>query len=246
MKNKKKAIYPRPLTELEEKIGYKFNDIDTLTTAMTHSSYSNEKKSKNIDVECNERLEFLGDSVLSLVVSKYLYSEFSEEQEGEMTKIRAAVVCEKALSKYSAKLSLGDYLRLGHGEDMNDGRHRASITADAFEALLAAMYIDSGENMKVVADFTLPYVLREIEEVARASSFVDHKTALQQIVQQVNGEILEYVLVGESGPDHDKIFKVEARLNRNVIGRGEAKSKREAEQMAAHEALILFGAGTQE
>lgn len=159
-----------------------------------------------------------------------------------MTKIRAAVVCERALAKYAAKIGLGNYLYLGHGEDINHGRERASITSDAFEAVLAAMYIDSG-SLDTVRNFLLPFVKEEIESIREKSSFMDYKTALQQIVQQVEGEILEYVLVGESGPDHCKTFDMEARLNSNVIGRGSAHSKREAEQLAAKEALVLFGQG---
>ena len=140
------------------------------------------------------------------------------------------------------QIQLGDYLYLGHGEDINHGRERASITSDAFEAMLAAMYIDSG-SIDTVRDFLLPYVLKEIDTVRETSSFVDYKTMLQQIVQQVEGEVLEYVLVGESGPDHQKIFEIEARLNSNVIGRGTASSKRAAEQLAAKQALVLFGEG---
>ena len=130
---------------------------------------------------------------------------------------------------------------LGHGEVINNGRKRPSITADAFEALLAAIYLDSGENFETVGKFLLPYIITEIDYVSRTGVFIDYKTALQQIVQQASGEILEYVLVGESGPDHDKQFSVEARLNSNVIGRGTARTKREAEQQSAHEALLLFG-----
>ncbi len=226
---------------LEEKIGYTFKDPELLKTALTHSSYSNEKKSKGAEVVCNERLEFLGDSVLSLITSTYLYDEYGDLREGDLTKIRAAVVCEKALSKYSARIGLGDYIFLGHGEDMNHGRERASITSDAFEALLAAVYIDSGYDLDAVRGFLLDFIKEEIESVKSSSSFEDCKTALQQIVQQASSERLEYILISESGPDHDKTFEVEARLNSNVIGRGKARSKREAEQLAAREALRLFG-----
>ncbi|MBQ6677656.1 MAG: ribonuclease III [Clostridia bacterium] len=226
---------------LEEAIGYRFRDPDILTSALTHSSYSNEKKSKGVEIECNERLEFLGDSVLSIITSTYLYGEYENFREGDLTKIRAAVVCEKALSKYAGRIGLGDYIYLGHGEEMNRGRERASITADAFEALLAAVYIDSGYDIDAVRPFVLPFIKEEIEGIRTGSSFEDYKTSLQHIVQQVNSEKLEYVLVGENGPDHDKVFEVEARLNSNVIGRGKARSKREAEQLAAKEALRLFG-----
>ena len=237
----KNASYPLPQEELEKKIGYVFKNKETLRCALTHSSYSNELKAKGKKIECNERLEFLGDSVLSTAVSEYLYSEYSENQEGDLTKIRAAVVCERALAKYSAKISLGEYIYLGHGEAMNNGRHRASITADAFEALLASMYLDSGYDMEVIRPFVLPFIKEEIEFISKNSTFIDYKTMLQQIIQQSEGEKLEYVLTGEKGPDHNKTFTVEARLNGDVIGSGTAHSKREAEQAAAKVALVLFG-----
>ncbi len=226
---------------LEEAIKYSFKNKELLTEALTHSSYSNECRSKGITVECNERLEFLGDSVLSIAVSRYLFEKYRDRQEGDLTKTRASVVCEKALSRFALSLGLGDYMRLGHGEELNHGRTRPSILADAFEALLAAIYIDSGRNMAAVEGFLMPHIIPAVDEIVSRGSFADYKTALQQLVQQVDGERLEYVLVRETGPDHDKLFEVEARLNSNVIGRGRAHSKREAEQMAAHEALILFG-----
>lgn len=240
MKTENKT-FPRPLEELEGKIGYVFKNKQTVREALTHSSYSHEYKARGKKFECNERLEFLGDSVLSTAVSEYLFSQYSENQEGDLTKIRAAVVCEKALAKYSAQIELGDYLYLGHGEIMNNGRSRASINADAFEALLAAMYLDSGYNMEVIRRFVLDFVIKEIEYISHNSTFIDYKTMLQQIIQQSEGEKLEYVLVGESGPDHKKTFETEARLNGSVIGHGSAHSKRESEQCAAKEALKLFG-----
>jgi len=228
---------------LEQRIGYSFKNKEYLTEALTHSSFSNESKSKGLKIECNERLEFLGDSVLSIIVSSYLFEHYRNKQEGDLTKIRASVVCEKALAKFAAAIELGEYIRLGHGEALNNGRKRASILADAFEALLAAVYLDSGEAFEPVSSFLLPFVVNEIDEIKKSGVFVDYKTTLQQIVQQVEGEKLEYVLVKESGPDHKKIFEVEARLNSNVIGHGSAGSKREAEQLAAKEALVLFGEG---
>lgn len=233
-----------PQAKLESTIGYTFKNKELLNEALTHSSYSNECRSKGNSAVCNERLEFLGDSVLSIVTSRYLFENLSDRQEGDMTKIRAAVVCEKALSKFAREVGLGSYIYLGHGEEMNRGRERASILADAFEALLAAIYLDSGHSFNAVESFLLPYIIGEIESIGKTGVFVDYKTALQQIVQQVEGERLEYVLVGEEGPDHKKLFEVEARLNSNVIGRGKAHSKREAEQKAAREALALFGEKT--
>ena len=240
MKHEESSLFPLPQDILERRLGYTFQEPSLLTLALRHSSYANELRAKAPHTECNERLEFFGDSVLSLIVSDYLYFRYSSNQEGDLTKIRAAVVCERALAKYAAKIGLGDFLYLGHGEDINHGRERASIVSDAFEAVLAAMYIDSG-SLETVRAFLLPYVTEEIESIRETSSFVDYKTALQQVVQQVEGELLEYVLVGEHGPDHCKTFDIEARLNSNVIGRGSARSKREAEQLAAREALVLFG-----
>lgn len=234
-------VYPVSFEYLEETIGYIFKNKELLKKALTHSSHSNEKKLKNKKGDSNERLEFLGDSVLSIVVSEYLFSKYVDNQEGDLSKIRSSVVCEKALAKYAAEISLGDYLYLGHGEEMNNGRRRPSITADAFEALLAAIYLDCGKNLDQIRAFVLDFIKREIDFISKNSTFVDYKTMLQQIIQQSEGEKLEYVLVDEHGPDHSKTFVTEARLNGSPIGKGSAGSKRESEQMAAKEALKLFG-----
>ena len=226
-------------SELEKAIGYTFNDITLLETALTHSSYSNEAKSKGAMVECNERLEFLGDSVLSIISSEYLFFEF-DCPEGELTRMRAEIVCEKTLSVLAKKIKLGSYLNLGHGEEISGGRDRASLLADAFEALLAAMFIDSGKDKSKVADFLLPLLKEELAKLELSGAAKDFKTLLQQFVQQVGGEVLEYFVIKESGPDHAKEFTVEARLNSNVIGTGKGKNKRSAEQMAAKQALELF------
>ena len=227
---------------LENRIGYKFNNPELLERALTHSSFSNESGLRNHHMLCNERLEFLGDSVLSIITSNYLYNTFTECPEGELTRMRAEVVCERALSAYAESIGLGEHLLLGVGEEKNNGRKRKSILADAFEALLAAIYLDSGKDgMDTVEVFLMPFIKNEIENVRKKGSFNgDPKTLLQQFVQQAEGDFLEYEVVGESGPDHMKSFKVEARLNSNVIGRGEGRSKREAEQNAAREALKLF------
>ncbi len=243
MKREENVRYPLPQHMLEERMGYAFRDPSLLELALRHSSFANEMKTKGGHTECNERLEFLGDSVLSLIVSRYLYFRYDSNPEGDLTTIRAAVVCERALAKFAASIGLGDFLYLGRGEENNRGRERPSITSDAFEAVLAAMYIDSGD-LDTVARFLLPLVSAEIDSIRETSSFIDYKTELQQFVQQAGGEKHEYVLVGEEGPDHCKTFHVEVRLNSNVIGRGAAHSKREAEQLAAREALSLFGVET--
>jgi ribonuclease-3 len=231
----------RPIEQLEAAIGYTFTNKKILCEALTHSSYSNEMKSKGEKVLFNERLEFLGDSVLSIVVSSFIFEKFRNKQEGDLTKIRAAVVCEKALAKYAKEISLGDFLMLGNGEEKNNGRQRASITSDAFEAVLGAFYIDTDYDAKRVSEFLLPFVIKEIEFIRKGEAFTDYKTALQQIIQQADGERLVYTVIGEEGPDHDKTFTVEARLNSNVIGVGCGSSKRAAEQAAAREGLKLFG-----
>lgn len=231
---------PLDQSGLEKILGYSFKNKELLSEALTHSSYINEHK-RDYNGDCNERLEFLGDSVLSIIVSGYLFSRYRSRQEGDLTKIRAAVVCEKALAKYAKEISLGDYLHMGNGEEKNNGRSRASITSDAFEAVLGAFYLDSDMDFDRISAFLMPFVEKEIEYINREDSFIDYKTALQQIVQQAEGEKLEYTVVDEVGPDHHKTFTVEARLNSNVIGTGKGPSKREAELMAAKEALELFG-----
>ena len=228
------------ISQLEEKIGYKFSNRELLKNALTHSSYSNEEKAKGHNIPSNERMEFLGDAVLSIIVSTHLFSELSNEREGELSKIRSAVVCEKALASYAAEIELGKYLLLGHGEEINSGRERPSILSDAYEALLAAIYLDSG--IDEVEKFLMPYAKKLIDKTVREHSSTDYKTKLQQIVQQKPGEELVYVVISESGPPHKKVFTTEARLNdSNVLGVGSGSSKREAEQNAAKDALKFFG-----
>lgn len=221
-------------TALMDKLGYRFRDPRLLEKALTHSSYANEGRH---GLESNERLEFLGDSVLGFVAAKYLF-EKENGPEGELTKLRAAVVCEKALCSYSRELGLGDYLLLGKGERLTGGAERPSILADAFEAVIAAMFLDGG--LEPVRGFVLRFVEKEANN-QRKRHFKDYKTTLQEIVQQNPEEKLEYVLTGESGPDHSKQFVVEVHLNSNVIGTGRGRSKKEAEQQAAREALKLMG-----
>ena len=226
----------------EGKIGYSFENRKLLTEALTHSSYANELKAKKQEAECNERLEFLGDSVLSLVVSEYLFESFSKLPEGELTQLRAMIVQSSSLASYARSIGLGDYLYLGHGEEKNHGRERQSTLENAFEALVAAIYLDAGAKGHDCAKaFVLPIVKKFLNDNSEKSKRIDAKTELQQLIQQAEGDFLEYIVIGESGPDHKKEFEVVARLNSNVIGRGKGRSKREAEQNAAKEALTLFG-----
>ena len=233
-----KRNYPADIGILENRIGYRFKNLSYIETALTHSSYSNEAKNREEIRECNERLEFLGDSVLSFITSRYLYETFPNLPEGEMSRIRASAVCEKTLCVLAKEISLGDHLSLGHGEECQNGRHRPSILADAFEALLAAIYLDGG--IEPVREFLLPKVSAQIEAIIASGSDMDYKTVLQQFVQQERGSLLEYVTIGEEGPAHDKLFTVQVKLNGNVIGEGKGGSKRKAEQNAAKEGLKLF------
>ncbi len=223
------------LYKLECDLGYHFKDVNLLKTALTHSSYANEAKT---DVKCYERLEFFGDSILSFIVSKYIYLNCPTFPEGQLTKLRASLVCEKTLSKFSKDINIGDYIYLSKGETNCGGNERPSILADVFEAILAAIYLDGG--MKSAEKFVLKFVKPEITHPQKIE-FRDYKTTLQEIVQRNPEEVLSYVLVDESGPDHDKHFVFEVHLNNNVIGRGGGKSKKDAEQNAAQEALKLLG-----
>ena len=224
----------KSIQQLQDTIGYKFHNPVFLEVALTHSSYANEVKHQ---LKYNERQEFLGDAVLSIIVSDYLFNNYTVP-EGELTKLRAAIVCEKSLDVMANKIHLGEYLRLGRGEEMTGGRTRPSIIADAFEALIAAIYLDSG--IESARAFVLPFVTEMLEH-EDSLSFKDYKTIVQEIIQQNPEEKLVYKLVGEKGPDHDKRFVVDVMLNSNVIGKGEGRSKKNAEQMAAKEALELMG-----
>ncbi len=214
---------------LEKVIGYTFKNPALLETALTHTSYANESREP---VEHNERLEFLGDSVLSVVVADYLFHHVNKP-EGELTRMRASLVSEEALFQFAQEIDLGHYLRLGRGEDMGGGRERPSVVSDAFESVIAALYLDGG--METARNFILPFVTEG--KTAEA----DYKTQLQEVVQQNPEEKLTYVLESETGPDHDKHFVVAVHLNSNCFARGEGRSKKQAEQHAAHEALRLMG-----
>lgn len=224
------------INDFQKKIQYNFKNPALLKEALTHSSYANENRDKNI--KCNERLEFLGDAVLSIVVADYIYKNYQDLPEGELTKLRAALVCEKALFKFGKTINLGDYLLLSKGEKNGGGSNRPSIVSDAFEAVIAAIYLDGG--FEPAKKHILRFIVPEINNKNK-KPFRDYKTMLQEIIQKNPGEILEYQLVSESGPDHDKHFVFEVHLNSNVIGKGGGRSKKEAEQNAAREALELMG-----
>ena len=225
------------MEKLEEKLGYTFHDRRLLENALTHSSYANENKSKG--ETSNERLEFLGDSVLGMVVADHLYRTHPNMPEGELTRTRAALVCEDSLVEVAAQLELGQYLKLGRGEDAGGGRKRPSIQADAVEAVIAAVYLDGGigSARKLITNFILTNNEREQEGAVR-----DFKTALQELVQRESGRVLSYRLMGESGPDHAKVFSVEVDLDGKPIGAGEGRSKKEAEQNAAKAAMARLRA----
>lgn len=227
--------------QLQEKIGYRFHDPDLLLRAVTHSSYANETGAKNHHLLCNERLEFLGDAVLSVLTGEYLYHRFPNGTEGDLTRIRAAAVCEGALASYAEKIGLREYLRLGRGVLNSGGANNPALLADAFEALLAAIYLDAGENgLTRVREFLLPFIQWTVDTLPPGGG-TDPKTALLRFLQMDGPQRLEYRVVSETGPDHDKHFEVELYLDSNRIGRGSGSSKRSAEQHAAADALKLFG-----
>ena len=222
------------MKELEKIIGYTFRNPKLLSLALTHSSHANERKKGR---KSNERLEFLGDSVLSVVVSHHLYENYSHMPEGELTRLRASLVCERSLHKFAQEIRLGDFILLGKGEENTNGRERPSILADAFEALIAAIYLDGG--LEAARAHIIQFVPKDTK--TQSDAFTDYKTILQEFIQKNPEERIEYLLADESGPDHDKAFTVQVCLNSNIIGNGKGKSKRDAEQMAAKEALELMG-----
>ena len=218
------------MEELEKIIGYQFKDKELLTLAMTHSSYANEHRMRH---KHNERLEFLGDAVLELVSSEFLYHRDEKMPEGDMTKLRASLVCEPTLAFCTKEINLGKYLLLGKGEDLTGGRGRDSILSDALEALIGAIYLDGGfANAK---EFILKFILSDMEH---KKLFYDSKTILQEMVQGEYKESLSYELIGEEGPDHDKKFIVSAKIGDEVITTGSGRTKKAAEQAAAYAAII--------
>ena len=219
------------INELEKAIGYPFHNITLLQNALSHSSFANERWHDSL--KSNERLEFLGDSVLGMVVADYLYRTFPNRPEGELTRMRADMVCEKTLATVANSLDLGRHLMLGRGEELGGGRSRESILADAVESVIAACYLDGG--MEAAVQFIQRFILVNVPVTKLHNT--DYKTALQELVQQKKNQVLAYNLVGESGPDHDKQFQVELTLNDEVVGVGVGTSKKRAEQAAAKVAI---------
>ena len=231
----------KELFGLQKALGYQFADLTILEKALTHSSYTNEQRTRNINLESNERLEFLGDAVLEMVISEHLFNNYKTYREGALTKLRQKIVCEKSLSKIAAEIDLGSYINIGNGEESNGGRSRPKILADCLEAIFAAMYIDSKSNntqdyIKAIID-----LISDVIDFTACTQSTDFKTMLQQLIEKDGSAILEYVVVSENGPEHDKVFSVEARVNNNVVGCGVAKSKKDAEMQSAKAALELFG-----
>ena len=211
--------------DLEKKIKYSFKNSNILEIALTHSSYSNEAKG---NLKNNERLEFLGDSVISLIVANHLFEIFPEEAEGELTKVRAFFVCDNSLAKFAEKINLGEYLKIGKGEEQAGGRKRPSILEDAFEALVGALYLDGG--FSVAKNFVLGFLPKQID-IKKIESLTDYKTKLQEIIQKEKQNLnVEYVLAKETGPDHNKSFKINLNVNNKTIGSGSRKSKKRAKK----------------
>ena len=222
------------IKDLETAIGYRFRNISLLQNALTHSSYANERWHNSL--LSNERLEFLGDSVLGMLVAEYLYRTFPDRPEGELTRMRADMVCEKTLASVANSIGLGEHLLLGHGEEQSKGRTRNSILADAMESVIAACFLDGG--MEAAESIVKRFILTEVP--VKKLNNADYKTALQELVQQKKNQVLAYTLIGESGPDHDKQFTVEVSLNGKAVGQGTGTSKKRAEQMAAQAAIALL------
>ena len=221
------------IKDLEAAIGYRFHNITLLNNALTHSSYANEFWHNSL--MSNERLEFMGDSILGMVVAEYLYKTFPNRLEGDLTRMRADMVCEQALAAVARRLNLGEHLLLGHGEEQSGGRNRASILADAVESVIAASFLDGG--MDAAKGIIERFILCEVPTKVNNT---DYKTTLQELIQQKKNQALTYTLTGESGPDHDKRFFVSVALNGTVVGEGSGSSKKRAEQDAARVALELL------
>lgn len=240
MSKTEKYDFPRDSRELEAIIGYDFKNKEWLREALRHSSYVNEHKGSR-EMQSNERLEFLGDSVLSVITSEYIFFEYPKNQEGDLTFIRRTVVDGVSLSAFAAEICLGEFLCLGNGERMRGGMNKPTILENAFEALIAAIYIDGGKE--AAKNFLLPFIKQDIEQTMNGTNIkmIDPKTFLQQVIQQGDGDRLHYEIVDEYGPEHEKTFVCRVLLNSNEIGRGEGRSKKEAEKEAARKGLEYFG-----
>lgn len=225
------------MNKLENSIDYQFKNRAYLTEALTHSSFANEQHDRLVNARSNERMEFLGDAVISIVSAKFLYDKFPDMNEGDLSRLRSSLVCTESLSSFARKIHLGDYLYLGKGETNTGGADRDSILENAFEALTAAIYLDGG--LEAAKKFVLSYLAPTLE--SHNINFKDYKSMLQEVIQENPGENVYYVITGSKGPDHDKEFEAEVRLNHNIIGKGTGKSKKSAEQAAAKEALRLMG-----
>ncbi len=226
---------------MQKVIEYEFSDLSYLERAVTHSSFSYEMRSKGINAVSNERLEFLGDAVLEIVISEHLYSSFESLGEGVLTKMRQYLVCEKTLAKIAERINLGAYLNLGRGEEGAGLRTRQKVLADALEALIAAVYLDSSHMNENFAKKLILKLFQEEINNSRNMQKGDYKTMLQQLVEKDGLAVLEYKLAREVGPEHEKLFEIEAYVNNNLVGRGAGFNKKDAEMAAAKEALLLFG-----
>ncbi len=230
----------REITELQERIGYHFSDLSYLENALTHTSYANEQNRRGIRLPSNERLEFLGDAVLEIAVSEYLYTTYTTCSEGDLTRMRQSVVCKESLARLAADLSLGAYLNVGNGEEEHGLRTRVRVLANAMEAVFAAVYLDAkAKGSDAWRSVILSLLKKETE--AQAAALPDAKTRLQELVEKDGSATLSYDVTGECGPEHEKVFTVTVKVNNNAVGEGTAKTKKEAEMIAARAALSLFG-----
>lgn len=232
----------KQLKEFQSVIGVHFKNEDLLDASLTHSSYANQYNLKYNDH--NERLEFLGDSILSLIVSEYLYKKFKNKHEGKLTRIRASVVCEASLAEIARKIKVNQYLRIGKGEELSGGREKESLNADACEAIIAAIYLDRGYDK--AKEFVLKNLEEKMNSIGNIQNYNDYKTKLQEYVQKNLLSAIKYSVSGEYGPDHDKVFEIELYLDNKCYGKGQGKSKKEAEQCAAKEALKRLGVDANE
>lgn len=218
------------MKEIEEKIGYEFKKEKYLENALTHSSYANECRKNS-----NERLEFLGDSVLSVIISDYIFKRMGKVNEGDLSKLRASLVCEQALDTVARRIELDKFILLGHGEEMTGGRQRPSIVSDAFEAIIAAIYLDGG--LETAREWVLNLMMKDIESAIKGNCVHDYKTRLQEKIQKRKNSVIEYELIKEEGAEHAKTFTMQVKINNEPMGTGVGKNKKEAAQKAAKEAL---------